>query len=80
MKFFVKVLFDKPITIGSVVKFRQSIPKRVGFGEVFGIRGQGKRTRLEVCILDKRLQYTQRADMTYKTTVVKLSDCKNVFI
>lgn len=80
MKFFVKVLFDKPITVGSVVKFKQTIPKRVGFGEVFGVRKQGKRVKLEVCILDKRLQYTQRMDMTYKTVVVKLSDCKHVYI
>lgn len=80
MKFLVKVLFDKPITVGSVVKFKQLIPRRVGFGEVFAIREQGKRTKLEICVLDKRLQYTQRMDMTYKTITVKMSDCKHVYI
>ena len=75
-----RVLYDKPIEIGSIVKYKETVPTRTGIGEVCGIVGFGNRLRFEVCVLNKRLRCILNSDNTYKKRTIHSKYCKHIQI
>lgn len=75
-----RIMYDRPIEIGSYVKFREHVPVRVGVGQVYGIIGTGERIKYEVYLLNKRFKNTLKADDTYKRRTIHSKYCKHVEI
>jgi hypothetical protein len=76
-----KVLYDEPITIGSVLKFKESGPRnRHGVGEVCGIIGSADNTRYEIIMYNKRFKPELTANDTYKKRIIHSKYCKNIDI
>lgn len=80
MRSWVKVLHDVPIQIGSVVKFREQIPQRTGFGEVAAIMSRGSKIYYELILLNKRMDLAQTLDFKYKKRTMLSDKCKHVKI
>lgn len=75
-----KILYDVPITIGSYIKYRETVPMRKGFGEVVGMIGSGDRLKYEIINLNKRLKHIVDANHRYRRRVIHYSKCKHVDI
>jgi hypothetical protein len=76
----VKIFHDKPVEVGSYVKYRETVPDRKGFGEVISIIGTGERTRYEIINLNKRLKCVVDSNQRYKRRVISAKSCKHVDI
>lgn len=76
----VKIFHDKPIEVGSYVKYRETVPDRKGFGEVISIIGSGNRLRYEIINLNKRLKCIIDSNHRYKRRVISANKCKHVDI
>ena len=70
------MLHDVPIQVGSVVKFREQIPQRTGFGEVVAILTRGSRIYYELILMNKRLDLAQTLDFKYKKRTMLSNKCK----
>ena len=76
-----RVLFNVPIEIGSIVKYKDSrSTDRKGVGEVCGIIGTGENIKYEIYVLTKRLQPRMTSDDKYITRKIHSKYCKHIDI
>jgi len=75
-----RIYHDKPVEIGSYIKYKNSMLSQKGFGEVVGIIGSGDRCKYEIIHLNKRLKCIMNTNMKYKTRTVHSKYCKHVNI
>lgn len=78
LKTILKILLDKPPGIGSIVKFKDSIPPRIVVGEVCGFVGSGDRLKYEIIMLDKRMNPMMHVNGSYKRRNIPANKCKHV--
>jgi hypothetical protein len=76
----IKIFHDKPVEVGSYVKYKEDIPARKGFGEVVSIIGSGERLRYEIINLNKRLKCIVDSNHQYKRRIISAKKCKHVDI
>jgi hypothetical protein len=80
VKRFWKILFDEPICVGSVVKYRvrHSQYTQSGLGEVIAKVGKKPRQKLELLLLNKRLAPVLNSDQSFKRRTVLREHCKHI--
>lgn len=71
-----KLNLQDDITIGSVVKYRDTNTRKTIVGEVCNIVGTGETQKYEVILYDMRLKPLMRSDGSFKRRNLKSNKCK----